>query len=51
MRFTHKDLVKAMGLKIGDKVIVKESGNSYTINNKYQLINKYGDEFTVCKHL
>ena len=46
MKFTSEDLAKAMGLEIGDRVIVKESGNSYTINNKYQLINKYGDEFT-----
>ena len=46
MRFTKKDLVEAMGLKPGDKIKLKDCGNSYTITNKYHIVNKYGEEFT-----
>lgn len=38
MRFTRKDLIEAMGLKIGDKIKTKTYGTTFTINDEYYLI-------------
>ena len=34
MKLTRKDVIEAMGLKIGDKIIVKDWRKIYTINDE-----------------
>ena len=39
MKLTRKDVIEAMGLKIGDKIIVKDWRKIYTINDEYCLMS------------
>lgn len=45
MRFTNKDLANAMGLKIGDRIIVKRENDkpiNYELKSNYSLFDNMG---------